>query len=157
MSTTSPSPKPLTRAEKAFWYAFVRAIVVVPRVLDAELIDAERLSANEYAVLVILSESEGRQLRMAELAERTSLTVSGMTRVVQRLVDDGLAERLQCNEDRRGAFASLTDKGFERLERAYPVHLEGARRHVIDHLAGFDLAELARAFALIGEEQPITR
>jgi DNA-binding MarR family transcriptional regulator len=155
MATPSP-PRPLNPAEKSFWYAFARSMVVVPRVLDAELLHAERLSANEYVALVIMSESEGRQCRMADLAEATSLTISGMTRVVQRLIDDGLAERVRCEHDRRGVFAKLTDKGFERLERAYPVHLEGARRHVIDHLADFDLAALAEAFARIGEEQPIT-
>lgn len=155
MGTTSP-PVPLNPVEKAFWYAFARSMVVVPRVLDAELLHAERLSANEYVALVIMSESEGRQCRMADLAEGTSLTISGMTRVVQRLIDDGLADRVRCEHDRRGVFAKITDKGFERLERAYPVHLEGARRHVIDHLADFDLAALAEAFERIGEEQPIT-
>ena len=143
--------------EKAFWYAFARSIVVLQRVLDTELLGAERLSVNEYGALVHLSEAEGRQLRMAELAERTSLTLSGMTRVVRRLIDDGLVERVPCEQDRRGAFAKITTKGFERLERAYPVHLEGVRRHIIDHLGSFDLAALAEAFTRIGEEQPLKR
>jgi DNA-binding MarR family transcriptional regulator len=149
----SPS-LPLDDAEEAFWRAFIRALIVVPRLLDAELVATEGMTVNEYAVLAHLSEAEGRQLRMTDLAEQASLTLSGMTRIVDRLVDDGYAERIPCDADRRGSFARITDRGFERLEHAYPVHVAGVRRHVVDHLAQFDLRRLAEAFARIGNECP---
>jgi DNA-binding MarR family transcriptional regulator len=64
-----------------------------------------------------------------------------------------LVERRRCAEDGRGFFAVLTERGLERLQRAYPTHLISARRHVIDHLAGFDLEDLTAAFMQFGDER----
>jgi DNA-binding MarR family transcriptional regulator len=143
---------PLTAAESAFWRAFARALIVVPRVLDEDLDRSERLSLNQYSVLVFLSESEDRKMRIGDLARRTALTMSGITRLIDRLAHDGLVERQQCATDGRGYDAVLTDHGLERLQKAYPAHLASVRRHVIDHLAGFDLTALSSAFWRVGAE-----
>ena len=77
----------------------MRALVVVPRVLDEDLDEAERLSVNQYTILVFLSEARDRQMRIGDLADVTSLTISGITRLVNRLVADGLVERKRCEDD----------------------------------------------------------
>ena len=153
MSAPVKRPKPLNRSETAFWQSLMRALVVVPRVLDEDLAEAERLSVNQYSVLVFLSTALDRQMRIGDLADTTSLTISGITRLVNRLVDEGLVERKRCEDDGRGFYAVLTPKGFARLEQAYPTHLASARRHVMDHLAGFDLDALAEAFMHFGDER----
>lgn len=150
MTASVTGTEPLTPAEAAFWKSLMRALVVVPKVLDEELERAEHLSMNQYGILMSLSEQEGWQMRIGDLADRTSLTISGITRLVTRLADEGLVERRRCEDDGRGFFAVLTERGFERLERAYLAHLGGARRHVIDHLAEFDLEALAAAFTQFG-------
>jgi DNA-binding MarR family transcriptional regulator len=133
----------------------MRALVVVPKVLDEDLDRAERLSRNQYSVLAGLSEADGWAMRLGDLAERTGLTISGITRLVSRLADDGLIARRRCGDDGRGFDAVLTQRGFERLERAYPAHLASARRQVIDHLRGFDLEALGQAFGHFGEEEDV--
>jgi DNA-binding MarR family transcriptional regulator len=153
MSPSDRRPKPLDRSEVAFWQSLMRALVVVPRVLDEDLDEAERLSVNQYSILVFLSEAPDRQMRIGQLAETTSLTISGITRLVNRMAADGLVERRRCEDDGRGFYAVLTEQGRERLERAYPTHLASARRHVMDHLAGFDLDALADAFMHFGDER----
>ena len=153
MSPSGSRPKPLSRSEAAFWQSLMRALVVVPRVLDEDLDEAERLSVNQYTILVFLSEAQDRQMRIGDLADVTSLTISGITRLVNRLVADGLVERKRCEDDGRGFYAVLTDHGLQRLEQAYPTHLASARRHVMDHLTGFDLEALAQAFMHFGEER----
>lgn len=142
--------EPLDADERAFWLAFVRALIVVPRLLDADLMVGQRLSMIEYSVLMHLSEVPDRQLRMTELAGRCAVSLSGMTRIVSRLIADGYVRRVRSGEDARGAFAVLTDSGFERLEAAYPEHLASVRRHVIDHLDGFDLRKLSEAMSAFG-------
>ncbi len=47
----------------------MRALVVVPRVLDEDLDQGERLSVNQYEILMFLSEASGRQMRIGDLAE----------------------------------------------------------------------------------------
>jgi DNA-binding MarR family transcriptional regulator len=146
--------RPLTVSERAFWLAFMRALMVVPRALDADLLAGPRMSATEYRVLMVLSESPERRLRMSELAASCDLSLSGMTRLVARLEGDGLVVRMQSECDARGFNAVLTDAGFARLEAAYPQHLASVRRNVIDHLNDFDLDRLAAAFNAFAEGQP---
>jgi len=153
MTPSGAKPKPLTRAEAAFWSSLMRALRVIPRVLEEDLEEAERMSLNEYSILMFLSQAEGWRLRIGDLAQCTSLTISGITRLVSRLADEGLVERQRCDDDGRGFHAVLTEQGLARLERAWPAHLASARRHVIDHLTGFDLDELAEAFMRIGGEK----
>ena len=54
MAATRGSDKPLTAKEQAAWRAFVRALNIAPRVLDADLGDASRLNMADYHVLVLL-------------------------------------------------------------------------------------------------------
>lgn len=94
---------------------------------------------------MFLSEAPHRRMRMSELAAACNLSLSGMTRVVNRLEKQGLIQRAKCQEDLRGWNAVLTEDGFARLREAWPAHLASVRRHVLDNLAGHDLAALAAA------------
>jgi DNA-binding MarR family transcriptional regulator len=152
--------RPLSRDEEAVARAIGRVIMVVPRAMDADLMREQRLTLNEYAALLHLSEAPGHKRRMSELAAACDVSLSGMTRIVGRLEAEGLVERVQCAEDARGSNAVLTEAGRARLERAYPTHLASIRRHIIDHLAEIDLARLAdalRRFATPAEVRPRTR
>ena len=136
---------PLDPAEEAAWRAIARAMIAVPRALDADMIAEQDMTMGEYFVLMNLSEAEGRRLRMTQLAQRGSLSPSRMSRLVDDLVRRGWVERAKCDSDGRSSFAVLTVDGFARLEAAYPTHLASVRRNVVDHLAGIDLSALAHA------------
>src|ERR1700743_645135 len=116
MTTVPPPLPPLDGAGEAVVRSLSRVIHVLPRVLDADLIREQRLPLNDYMTLVNLSEAPDRQLRMNELAAACFLSRSGMTRIVDRLVAEGLIERVRCPEDARGWNAVLTDAGLTRLE-----------------------------------------
>jgi DNA-binding MarR family transcriptional regulator len=145
MCAMEASLRPLNPEEEAVVRALGRVILVVPRVLDADLVREQGLTLTEYTTLMHLSEAPNRLMRMSELAAAGDVSLSGMTRVVSRLQADGLVERVRCAEDARGANAILTDAGLARLEQAYPAHLASVRRHIVDHLAEVDLVGLARA------------
>jgi DNA-binding MarR family transcriptional regulator len=144
---------PLTPQEERAWRALARAVLVLPRVLDAEMLTSEGLNINEYNVLMNLSEAPDHSLRMSELANVVSLTVSGLTRVVERLSRAGLVERVRAESDGRGQVAVLTPAGLERLQQAWPSHLAAVRRHVMDHLGDVDLVTLAEALTEIGSAE----
>lgn len=144
--------KPLTAREQAAWRAFVRALSVAPRVLDADLDDASRLNMAEYHVLVLLSERPEHAMRMNELAAEAILTPSGLTRVVERLTRRGLVERVRSSADGRGQVAQLTEVGFETLLAAYPPHLRSVRTRVMRHLRGLDLVAFTAAMERIAAE-----
>jgi len=125
------------------WRAFLASHTLATRQLSNELLCEEDLPLTSYEVLVHLSEAPDRRLRMQELAERVMLSQSGLTRLVDRLEQDGLAERVRCSSDGRGTFAVLTDAGLARLERAYPTHLRGVRTWFADLLDDKEAALLA--------------
>jgi DNA-binding MarR family transcriptional regulator len=136
---------PLTADEEAFLRAFLRGLVAVPRALDADLLTARGLSLTDYIGLMHLSESAGATMRVGDLATACALSLSGTTRVVSRLEDQGLLRREQCHSDGRGWEAVLTDSGLARLRRAWPAHLTSVRRHVIDRLENLDLPPITAA------------
>ena len=49
---------------------------------------------------------------MGRLADALTLSKSGATRLIDRLVDDGLVARVTCSSDLRGAEAALTEAGL---------------------------------------------
>lgn len=136
---------PLTKEEEAFFRAYVRTLIAVPRAFDADLMREQGMSMNEYGVLMHLSEAPGRKLRMSDLAAASALSVSGMTRIVSRLEAQGLVRREQCATDARGWLAVLTDAGLRRLRAAWPSHVGSVRRHIFDHLGDVNLQVLTEA------------
>ncbi|MDR7280088.1 MarR family winged helix-turn-helix transcriptional regulator [Catenuloplanes atrovinosus] len=85
--------------------------------------DEHHVSAVEFEVLMRLARSPGRQLRMTDLASQTSLSTSGVTRVVDRMERSGLLTRSACPTDRRSSYAVITDAGLARLDETLPGHL----------------------------------
>lgn len=91
-----------------------------------------------FEVLVRLNRSPGGALRMSDLAAQTGLTRSGLTRALDRLVEAKLCARANCDLDRRGTYAVLTDEGRIRVEEAIKSH----ERDITELLAGlFTVAE----------------
>ena len=96
--------------------------------------DQHRLSAVEFEVLMRLARSPGRRLRMTDLAGQTSLSTSGVTRVVDRMDRDGLVCRQACASDRRSSYAVITDAGLARLDEVLPGHLALVQQWFIGQL-----------------------
>src|SRR5215208_6523734 len=82
-----------------------------------------RLSLTEYEVLRRLAESPEGHRRIQELAEEIHLSQSALSRLVQRLEDDGFVCRNVCDHDRRGVFACVTDEGRKAQAEARPTHV----------------------------------
>lgn len=81
------------------------------------------LSPVEFEVLTRLARSPGNQLRMTDLAAQTSLSTSGVTRVVDRMERNRLLCRRACPSDRRSSYAVVTRSGLDRLDETLPGHL----------------------------------
>lgn len=139
----------LTPRELAAWRGMLRTHRDVVARLDAELESAHGLPLSSYEVLMYLADAGGK-LRLGELADRLLLSRSGLTRLIDRLVKQGLVERERCADDARGYFAVLTPAGRRKLAKARPDHLAGVREHYLGRLADEDLKALARAWERIG-------
>jgi DNA-binding MarR family transcriptional regulator len=95
----------------------------VREALEHRLQREHRLSLTEYEVLRRLSDSPEGHRRIQELAEEIHLSQSALSRLVQRLEDDGFVCRNVCDHDRRGVFACVTDEGRKAQAEARPTHV----------------------------------
>jgi DNA-binding MarR family transcriptional regulator len=137
-----PGPE-LDPLEHRAWGAYLHRHAMVTRLLEADLMARSDLPLAEFDVLFQLALSDGQRLRMNELADRVLLSRAGITRLVDRLVADGLVVRMKCASDARGAFAALTDQGRTRLEGARPAHLAAVKRYFIGTFSRAELETLA--------------
>ena len=112
------------------------------RVLDAELTHRHGLPLTSYEVLLFLADSPDGRMRMSELADSVLLSRSGVTRLVDRLERDGLLKREQCEEDARGYFAAITDRGRALFTEARRTHLAGVRERFLSRFSRDDLQTL---------------
>jgi DNA-binding MarR family transcriptional regulator len=149
--TEAQAATPLTARDPrlAPWRAFVRAQAHVSRRLDEDLRAEHGLSLQEYVALLILVESPGHRMRMGRLAESLTLSKSGATRLIDRLVGDGFVERVSCSSEARGAEAELTERGIDRLRTAAPTHLRGIAEYFLAEIGTNDLEVIERTMSKV--------
>jgi DNA-binding MarR family transcriptional regulator len=136
----------ITPEQLEVWRLFLRVQRRLSRRLEDDLLTKHDLPLAWYDVLVRLVEAADHRLRMAELADQVMLSPSGLTRLVDRLVKEGLVRREHAERDGRGFYAVLTETGFERLRDASGTHLRGIKDYVI---ASYTQEELATVAALL--------
>jgi DNA-binding MarR family transcriptional regulator len=133
------------------WRALLLGMTLLMDRLDDELREGFRLSMTEYEILVRLSESEGRSLRMAHLADAMAYSRSRVTHTIARMEAAGYVRRTPAPEDGRGIVATMTDEGWELLEEAAHVHVDGVRRHLVDLVSDDDFAALGRVMNAVAD------
>lgn len=149
----------LTDDEQTSWRAWIAASLLLPDRLSRDLQETSGISLPDYEILVYLSESPERRLRMSELAERTLSSRSRLSHQVDRLSASGLVDRQPCSDDRRGYFAVLTQHGWDFLVATAPAHVTSVREHLVDVLTPEEFAEFGRLCAKVSERllAPVTQ
>jgi DNA-binding MarR family transcriptional regulator len=125
------------------WRSYLQSHASIVRVLDAELVAEHSVTTRDYEVLLYLAQASDRKLPMSALAESTMLTRSGITRLVDGLVDAGLIERVACSSDARVSYAQLTDAGYAKLRSAGCTHVASIRRLFLEHYSSEEIEQLA--------------
>jgi DNA-binding MarR family transcriptional regulator len=141
VSTTTPER--LEGAALYAWRSYLQSHASILRMLDAELVAEHGMTSRDYEVLLYLAQADDRKLPMSALAERTMLTRSGITRLIDGLVDAGWIERVACAKDARVSYAALTDAGYEKLRKAGCSHIASVRRLFLEHFTPEEIEQLA--------------
>ena len=122
------------------WYGNLQATMRSLQRIERDVEEATGLPMASVEVLVnINTEDEGR-IRMSELADNLLLSRGGATRLVARLEERGLVERVIPPDDRRATYAVITDAGRELLEHGSPVLQQAVATHYLDHLDDSEIA-----------------
>ncbi len=130
--------------ERAAWIGLMTLLIRLPAALDHQLRSDAGMTAFDYQVLVILSETPGRTLRMSQIADWTAGSLPRLSQVAARLERAGWLERRPDPEDRRSTLATLTDAGFDALAAAAPSHVTEVRRLIFDRLSRAQVGQLQR-------------
>jgi len=142
-------PRWLTPDQQRAWRTYIEATTMLLDALDRQLQRDAGMPHGYYEILVRLSERPDRTMRMSELAEATRSSRSRLSHAVSRLEERRWVERRDCETDRRGQLAALTDTGRAALEQAAPGHVAEVRKHVIDRLSATQVTQLADIAELI--------
>jgi DNA-binding MarR family transcriptional regulator len=142
-----------TSLEQAAWGGLLGMHGRMMRRIDADLQAHSRITHAEFEALLRLSWAEGYRLRIQDLAARSLLTRSGMSRVVERLERAGLVTREGASEDRRGAYAVLTETGLARIRTALRAHVAFVRHHFLGLFSDHELEQMAAFWRRVDQRQ----
>jgi DNA-binding MarR family transcriptional regulator len=90
--------------------------------LEKALQEAHQIGLSEFETLDRLVDAQCPNYRMNDLSGDIHLSQSALSRAVARLEREGLVKRSMCDDDRRGVFVCLTDKGKKLHDAALPTH-----------------------------------
>lgn len=111
------------------WIALIRAQQVLLLNVEQELKQAGMPPFDWYDILLELKRAPEGKLRLNEIGARVLREKSNITRLVDRLEREGLLAREECDTDRRGAYAVITEKGRQMQKDMWPAYRAAIQKH----------------------------
>ncbi|MBW5448271.1 MarR family transcriptional regulator [Cohnella sp. CFH 77786] len=139
----------VTESELAAWRSFIKAHARIIERIERDLAEQKKVPLTTYDVLIALFEAPDRKLRLGELTKKVVLTKSGLTRLVDRLEREGLLVREKSEEDRRGAYAVLTNLGEVQLRQAWPIYARGIKQYFAAPLSEDAIRQVEESMAVV--------
>src|SRR5437879_5323356 len=121
--------KPSTEATAAW----IRLMRVQSRVLDAVEQDLKKAGFPPlawYDALLELSRAPSGEMRPVELEKQMLIPQYSTSRLIDRLVDEGLAARRECKIDKRGQFVEITEAGRELQKKMWSSYSAAIQKPV---------------------------
>jgi DNA-binding MarR family transcriptional regulator len=149
IKTGTMKRKPSTEATSAW----IRLMRVQSRVLDAVEQDLKRAGFPPlawYDALLELSRAPTGELRPVELERQMLIPQYSTSRLIDRLVDEGLAARRECKVDKRGQFVEITEAGRELQRRMWGAYSAAIEKYVGSKLSDADAAKLCGLLDRLG-------
>jgi len=131
------------------WGAFLAGHKLLETILSRELESACGLSLGWFDVLAQLHMAPDQRLTMTQLASAIMFSKSGLTRLIDRIEEAGLVQRLACPGDRRSLHIALTEAGLEKYRQALPIHLETVKRHFAAYIEDSEAAAVESSLTRI--------
>jgi len=150
MDTTAPDTGPTDGDISICPYvagAWARLLQVAPTLqaaVEADLKAAGLPPPQWYDALAALDRAPEHSLVPGEIERHLLLTQCTTSRLIDRLVAEGLVARHINPDDRRRQTIRLSDSGRALLARIWPVYAGAIERHVGRKLAGDDAKALIR-------------
>jgi DNA-binding MarR family transcriptional regulator len=128
------APRWLNETEFRAWIGYRRMRLLLDAEVARDLVRTSGLSAPDYDVLSVLSNSKDQRQRLTSLARRMLWSNSRLSRHIGRMEARGLVTRVEDTGDGRCTVVVLTDEGMRAIVEAAPDHVESVRKLFIDLL-----------------------
>jgi DNA-binding MarR family transcriptional regulator len=141
--------KPSTEAAAAW----IRLIRIKSRVLDAVERDLKKVGFPPlawYDALLELSRAPSGEMRPVELERQMLIPQYSTSRLIDGLVDEGLAARRECKIDRRGQLVEITETGRELQKKMWNAYSAAIEKHVGSKLSDADAIKLCSLLDRLG-------
>jgi DNA-binding MarR family transcriptional regulator len=145
-------PKEATPAVDAF-AQLMTAHRSLTRALNAALVAQHGLALNDYGCLLLLHRAGEEGIRRIDLANELQLSPSGITRLLDRLTDQGFVGRGACREDARESYAVITDDGAAKLREAATDHMDDIEQRLTAVLDDDEISTISELLAKFGEPE----
>ncbi|MGY3532388.1 MULTISPECIES: MarR family winged helix-turn-helix transcriptional regulator [Bradyrhizobium] len=133
--------------------AWIRLMRVPSRVLDCVEQDLKKAGFPPlawYDALLELSRAPSGELRPVELERQMLIPQYSTSRLIDKLVDEGLAARRECKIDKRGQFVEITEAGRELQKKMWNAYSAAIDKHVGSKLSDADAARLCGLLDRLG-------
>jgi DNA-binding MarR family transcriptional regulator len=127
------------------------AHAALTRELNAALVASHGLTINDYGCLLLLSRAGEEGMRRIDLANELQLSPSGITRLLDRLEEQGYVGKGECKEDARVSYAILTEAGQAKIRQAWPEHVDAVERRVASVLSEEEIHTLRELLGRLSE------
>ncbi|MCD0505016.1 MarR family winged helix-turn-helix transcriptional regulator [Bordetella petrii] len=128
------------------WFSYVRAHRLIIREVEHRLAQAGLPAYAWYDALWGLETGPGGKRRMHELADVLAIERYNLTRLVDRLEQEGLVTRTRSAHDGRAAYAAITREGRALRKKMWAVYQRAVNEMF---LANFSNSEQARFSAAL--------
>jgi len=138
------SRSPSEPAVKA-WARLIRAREMLVAAVERDLKAAGQPPLAWYDVLLELARAKSGRLRPFEIEKETLLAQYNLSRLLDRLEKEGLVVREPCEDDARGQWVVITEKGRSVQARTWKIYARSIQQHVgekLDQKAAAALASL---------------
>lgn len=133
--------------------AWIRLMRVPSRVLDCVEQDLKKAGYPPlawYDALLELSRAPSGELRPVELERQMLIPQYSTSRLIDKLVDEGLAARRECKIDKRGQFVEITEAGRDLQKRMWSAYSAAIDKHVGTKLTDAEAAKLCGLLDRLG-------
>ena len=89
-------------------------------------------------------------MRPVELEKQMLIPQYSTSRLIDRLVDEGLAARRECKIDKRGQFVEITEAGRELQKKMWSAYSAAIEKHVGSKLSDTDAMKLCGLLDRLG-------
>jgi len=153
--TAGKSVNKWTDTETSAWIGLVRAQQYLISAVEDALRENGLPPLPWYDFLWELDRAPGGSLRLNEIGRRVLLDKYNVTRLSQRLEQEGLVRRVPCTRDGRGMYAHITANGRKLRRKMWPVYERAVKERFFSKLGKGDIVQIDRLMRRIrGESGP---